>query len=81
VGLLGAPRFVLRALGVDALQLGDPRRRRVLGELAGEQVVPRVAARDVHDVATQTQLLDVLEEDDLHYAYLPGNSLVRIEGA
>ena len=32
----------------------------------GEEEVARVAAGDVHDVAAQAELLDVLEEDDLH---------------
>jgi hypothetical protein len=48
------------ARGIDALELGDPGRCRVLGELPGKQVVPRVAAGDVDDVAAQAELLHVL---------------------
>ena len=48
------------------LQLGHARRRRRLGELPREQEVAGVPARDVDDVAAQADLLDVLEEDDLH---------------
>ena len=47
-------------------QLGDLRRRRGLRELARQQVVARVAARDVDDLAAQAELLDVLEQDDFH---------------
>jgi hypothetical protein len=48
-------------------ELGDPRRRRDLGQAAREEVVAGVAARDVDDVPAQPELLDVLEEDDLHW--------------
>ena len=54
--------------GVDLAHLGDPGRRRVLGEPARKQVVAGVAARDVDDLAAQAELLDVLEQDDLHGA-------------
>src|SRR4029079_5627688 len=64
--LLGAACLVLRTRGVHALELGDPGRRGVLGELPGKQVVPRVAAGDVDDVPPQAELLHVLEENDLH---------------
>ena len=64
--LLRAPRLVLRALGVDLLQLRHARRRGVLRQLAGKQVVPRVPASDVHDVPPQAELLDVAEKNDLH---------------
>ena len=39
-----------------------------LGQLPRQQEVARVAARDVHDLAAQAELLDVLEQDDLHPA-------------
>jgi hypothetical protein len=57
---------VLRALRVDPLHLGDTSRRRRLGEPSRQQVVARVPAGDVDDVPAQPELLDVLEEDDLH---------------
>ena len=68
LGLLEALRLVQRAAGVDLLELRDPGRRRRLGELARQQKVPRVPARDVDDLAAQAELLDVFSEDDLHVA-------------
>ena len=53
LSLVRAPRLVLRACGVDLLQLRHARRRGVLRQLAGKQVVPRVAASDVDDVPPQ----------------------------
>ncbi len=53
-------RLVARAQGVALLQLRHPRRRRLLGELAGEEVVAGVAARDRDDVAAQADVIDVL---------------------
>ena len=48
------------------LELGDPAGRCRLGQLPREQEVARVPARDVHDLAAEADLLDVLEQDDLH---------------
>src|SRR6185312_4389262 len=79
--LLRVSRLVLRALGVDLLQLRHARGRRVLRQLPGEQVVPRVAACDLDDVPPQPELLDVAEENDLHYAHLPRDPLARISSA
>ena len=64
--LLGRARLVLRALRFDPADLRDPSGRRVLGKPAREEVVARVSTRDVDDLATQAELLDVLEEDDFH---------------
>ena len=66
-GLLGAPRLVPRALGLDPLRA----RRRAPGvatsaSLPRQQEVAGVAARDVDDLAAEAELLDVLEQDDLH---------------
>src|SRR4029079_3383593 len=66
-GLLGRARLVARALLVDPADLGDPARRGDLRQLPGEQVVPRVAALHVDDLAFQAELLDVAAEDDLHH--------------
>jgi len=58
---------VSRALGLDAAELRHPRGRRRLGQLPWEQVVPGIATGDVDDVAAQADLLDVLQEDDVHH--------------
>ena len=47
-------------------ELGDEPRCRELGKAAGEQVVARVAARDVDHLAAKAEVVDVLTEDDLH---------------
>src|SRR4029077_2089248 len=52
-GLVGRPRLVPRALLLALPKLGDLRRSRGLGEPARQQEVPRVAARDVHDLAAE----------------------------
>jgi hypothetical protein len=41
-------------------------RGRGFGQLPREQEVPRVPARDVHDLAAQAELVHVFQEDDLH---------------
>ena len=60
---------MLRSLGIDPLELLDTRSRCDLRQPAGEQVVARVPAGDVNHVPAQPDLLDVLEEDDLHRRY------------
>ena len=67
--LLEALRLVQRAPRVDLLELGDPRRGCRLRELARQQEVPRVPARDVDDLAAQADLLDVFPENDLHLSW------------
>ena len=69
-GLLGAARLVHRLLGVDAPDLLDPSLRRDLGEVARQQEVAGVPAGDVDDLATQAELLHVLEQDHVHQALL-----------
>ena len=64
--LLEALRLVQRAAGVHLLELRHARGRRRLGELARQEEVPRVPARDVDDLAAQAELVDVFSEDDLH---------------
>ena len=64
--LLGASCLVLRTLGLDSLELGHAGRRRHLGQAARQEVVAGVPARDVDDVPAQPELLDVLEQDELH---------------
>src|SRR5262249_55005349 len=64
--LLRAPCLVPRTLRLDALQLGHARGCRGLGEPPRQQEVPRVAAGDGDHVPAQPELLDVLEEDDVH---------------
>ncbi len=66
--LVGRLRLVPRPLRVALLELAHEPGRRELGEPAREQVVARVAARDVHHLAAQAEALDVLPEDDLHLA-------------
>ena len=67
-GLLGRGGLVPGALLFDPADLGDAPGGRDLGELPGEQVVARVAALHVDDVALQAELLDVAAQDDLHHA-------------
>ena len=64
--VLDGLRLVACPLRVALLELGDARRRRLLGELARQEEVARVAARDRDDVAAEADVVDVLEEDDLH---------------
>ena len=47
-------------------RLGHAGRRRHLGQAARQEVVAGVPARDVDDVPAQPELLDVLEQDELH---------------
>ena len=64
--LVGRLRLVPRTLGVALLELLDEPGRRDLREPAGQQEVARVPAGDVHHVAAQAELVDVLLEDDFH---------------
>jgi hypothetical protein len=66
VRLLGASSLVPRTLRLDALELRDAGGGRSLRQPAREEVVARVPAGDVDDVPAQAELLDVLEEDDVH---------------
>ena len=68
VRLVDRPRLVPRALLLALAELRDLRGRRGLGEPARQEEVPRVAARDVHDLAAEAELVDVVEEDDFHRA-------------
>ena len=56
----------LEVIGDALLELRDAGRGGLLGEAPRAEVVPHVAARDRDDVAPQTDLLDVLKEDDVH---------------
>ena len=67
--LVGRRRLVARAVRLALLELAQPRRRRLLGQPPRQQEVPGVAPRDVDDVSAQTDVLDVLEEDELHRRY------------
>jgi hypothetical protein len=51
---------------VPPLDLPQKARGRELSQAAREQEVARVAAGDVHHVATETEALDVFPENDLH---------------
>ena len=66
-GLLGGACLVARAVLLDPPDLGDPARRRHLGELPRQEVVAGIAALDVDDVALEAELLDVAPQDDLHH--------------
>ena len=66
LGLLEGLSLVPRALLLVLAQLRDLGRRRRLGELPRQQVVAGEPRGDVHDLAAQAELLDVLSEDDLH---------------
>jgi hypothetical protein len=52
---------------LELAYLADARRRRLVGKPAREEEVACVATRDVHDLAAETDLVDVLTEDDFHY--------------
>jgi len=52
---------------VDPADLGDPPRRGDLRQPPRKQVVPRVAALHVDDLALQAELLDVAAGNDLHH--------------
>ena len=71
LGVLEGLRFVPRSPLVDLLQLRDARGRRLVGEAAGKEEVPCVTPRDVHDLAAQADLVDVLAEDDFHLVPVP----------
>ena len=59
LGLLVRAGLVPGALLLALRVLGEERGRGRLREFARLEVVPHVAARDVHDVAAQADLLDV----------------------
>ena len=69
-------RLVPCALRVAPLELLDEPRRRHRREPAGEEEVARVPARDVHYVAAQAELVDVLRENDVH-----GLLVAHVDGA
>ena len=54
------------ALFFATAELDDLARRRGLGQLARDQVVARIAAGHVGELALVAEVLDVLEQDDLH---------------
>ena len=56
-----------RALSVALLDLLHEPLGRHLGEPAGKQEVARIPARDVHDLAAETEMVDVCLENDFHY--------------
>ena len=62
-------RLVARAVRLTLLELGDARRRGLFRQPSRQQEVPGVAPGDVDDVSAQTDVLDVLEEDELHRRY------------
>jgi hypothetical protein len=64
--LLDRLGVVPRAQRLAALELVDLRLRRHLGQPPRQQVVAGIPARDVDHVAAQAELLDVLQENDLH---------------
>ena len=64
--LLDALRLVQRAARVHLLELLDARGRGRLRELARQEEVSRVPARDVDDLAAQAELVHVFPENDLH---------------
>src|SRR6185503_7964997 len=77
LGLLGRRGLVTRPLRLALLELGDLRTRRPLGEPPGEEEVAGVTVGDVHDLAAQPELLDVVEEDDVHaYPETYGSSAI-----
>src|SRR6185503_9166147 len=65
-GLVDALRLVPRPLRFALLELAPQAGRRRLGEAAWQQEVAGVAAGDVHDLAAQAQLVDVLVQHDFH---------------
>jgi hypothetical protein len=58
---------VLRTLRVAPLELLHEALGRNLREPARQKEVARVTARDVHDLAAQTEMVDVFLENDFHY--------------
>src|SRR6185437_666547 len=64
-------RLVAGTVRLPLLQLGDTRRRGLLGEAPGQEEVARIATGDRDDVAAQADVVDVREEDDLHLSGLP----------
>jgi hypothetical protein len=77
LGLVGRRRLVAGTLGVPLLELGDLRGRGPLRQLAREEEVARVAVGHVHDLAPEAELLDVVEEDDVHrYPETYGSSAI-----
>ena len=70
-------RLALGTSVLDLAHLRDARRCRRVGETAREEEVARVAARDVHDLAAETDLVDVRTEDDFQLTALPAFGDVR----
>jgi hypothetical protein len=66
--LVVRPRFLAGAHLFAAPELLERPGRGGLGQLSRQQEVAGVAVGDVDDLAAQPDLLDVLEEDDLHEA-------------
>jgi hypothetical protein len=52
--------------GVAPLELAHETRRCHLGQAARQQEVPGVATRDVHNLASEAEALDILTENNLH---------------
>ena len=69
LGLVGRRRLVARAVRLALLELAQPRRGGLLGQPSRQQEVAGVAPRDVDDVSAQPDVVDVLEEDELHRRY------------
>src|SRR5262249_23284453 len=61
-------RLLVGAPFLHLADLGNARRRRLVGEPTREEEVARVPARDVHDLPAKADLVDVLAEDDFHLA-------------
>jgi len=60
-------RLVLGPPILDLAHLRDPCRSRLVGKTTREEEVARVAARHADDLPAETDLVDVLTEDDFHY--------------
>src|SRR6185312_9778791 len=55
----------------DLAHLSDPCRCGYVGETSREEKVARVAARNVYDLAAETDLVDVRSENDVQLTALP----------
>src|SRR5215470_4166673 len=67
--LLGLTRLHDLPLALDVFLVAFGCRQR---ELARQQVVARIAVRDLHDLATPPQFLHVVSENDFHDVSLAG---------
>ena len=72
LGLRGHARLARLALFFATPELDDLARRGRLGQLARDQVVARVAPGHVGEVTLVAEVLDVLEQNDLHGVLLSG---------